>query len=201
VAGEIENMMFKKLIGPMMVALTAFALGGQGVGPAVAEVSITNRVPMTFTGFDREVAAENGYEIRTDATGHECSVAIGTPSGPCPTYASQDGGDLTTQNTVYGDCGYTWLYWRSSATAFETGYYIYSSWGRPAVHAWTVYLWTSAGPQIWDLSGAPATGSSRWEAARSIGADGQSGFASGEVIMTNGASCSAGFRVRPDVGF
>ena len=59
---------------------------------------------MALVGFDREVAAANGYEIRTDAQGVEYSVPIGTPS-----QETLGGGLVTPQTTVTGNCGSSYV--------------------------------------------------------------------------------------------
>jgi hypothetical protein len=149
---------------------------------------------MELTGFDPAVAAANGFDARTDVNGYQCSLPQGSPVGLCPedfrVKVGTDGG-ISAFNTVYSTCGYSSLYWRSSKTGYETGYYINPSVGFAISHRWTLFFDTTSGPVLRDHGGLPPWGGRSWSASGSIGATGTYGSASGAVLLNNGGTCSS----------
>jgi hypothetical protein len=55
--------------------------------------------PLHVSGFDRTVATQKGYEIRTDAAGREYSVKSGVASS----------GAVQPANVIDGNCGDSWV--------------------------------------------------------------------------------------------
>jgi hypothetical protein len=122
------------LAGVCLGAVSLFA-------PVVASASepmepVTVEVEMTLSGFDHEIAAENGYEIRTTAEGREYSVPVGTSLDYVPSFdetappangALSRSGDTRTSN-----CGSSSV--SVDEYTFSTGYAVnygvlYSKWG------------------------------------------------------------------------
>jgi hypothetical protein len=148
-------------------------------------------VGFKLTGFDPQVAADHGWEVRIDPDGWQCSVPQGTPDSPCPEDFRIKADGIASSNTVYSDCGYSWLYWASSRTRYETGYYVYPAKGAPLTHSWQVYFDTNRGPVIQILNGLGPIGP-RWLHQGSLnGATGSYGKATGAVLLSSGASCSS----------
>lgn len=87
--------------------LASFPAQAAEVG-ATTPASETQVSKMEVVGYDREVAAANGYEVRVDSHGAEYSVPIGTPdAGP---------GQISTYGTgtADGDCGWSYVTLTSS---------------------------------------------------------------------------------------
>lgn len=155
-------------------------------------------VPLTAVSIDPVVAAQNGFDVRTDANGWQCSVPVGTPEGLCP----EDGfrlkvSGVSPMNVVYGDCGYAWMYWRNGKSGYETGYQIYTSMGAgPISHAYSASFDTSSGPIFHNLTGIPPWGSWRWVHTGSLGGPtGYYGESGGSVLLSNGVGCNSGLAV------
>ena len=93
--------------------------------------------PMNLVGFDAEVAAAHGYEIRTTPKGRQYSVPVGTPADYVPAASETAPGPATIGTPTpmgisYGNCGYSYVY--VYETYVNTGYAVaygvfYSKWG------------------------------------------------------------------------
>jgi hypothetical protein len=153
--------------------------------------SVSSRVEFRLTGFDPQVAADHGWEVRIDDEGWQCSVPRGTPVDSCPEDFRLKVDGFASTNTLYNDCGYSWLYWESSRTRYETGYFIYAPKGAPLTHAWQVFFDTNRGPVVQVLNGLGPIGP-RWVHQGSLnGATGSYGKATGSVLLSSGATCSS----------
>lgn len=81
---------------------------------------------MTIVGYDRELAASNGYEIRIDSQGREYSVKKGTP---------KDQGSTQRTTTIRGNCGSSFVtITAAGGKRIATGYTVrdavsFSKWG------------------------------------------------------------------------
>lgn len=183
-------MRFKTLIATatlVTAAIVATVTPAQATEPESAPL----KAGLRLTGFDPQVATDHGWEVRTDADGWQCSVPQGTPAGPCSEDFRIKVDGFASSNTVYNDCGYSWLYWESSRTRYETGYFIYAAKGAPLTHAWQVYFETNDGPVVQILNGLGPIGP-RWLHQGSLnGATGSYGKATGAVLLSSGATCSS----------
>jgi hypothetical protein len=100
---------YPRPIRSALIALaTASLLTSGTVGAAVAsepDSTETIEMPMVVVGYDREIAEEHGYEIRTSPDGTEYSVLKGTPESVTPARA----GAIQPMGVVTGDCGSSYV--------------------------------------------------------------------------------------------
>lgn len=180
--------------------VAALALTGIGASAATAADELANEsvveVPMTVIAFDREIAAANGYEIRTDDRGYEYSVPVGTPADAPVTGPLVPGDDAAVQarGTSVGNCGSSYVDVRYG-TMF-TGYNINTANGKPISHSWYVTVTKTSlsyAPDLFVLGGLAPLGSSSWSTSRALGpgTPGQA-VAEGSVITSNGSLCFSG---------
>lgn len=143
---------------------------------------------MTLVGYDRELAASNGYEIRTTSTGQEYSVPVGAP----PDYGAPSS-DASTQSIVYGDCGSSFVYLTGDRLKprMSTGFTVR---GNVAWRKWGV---TVSAPRVnWDfnLDGGPSGAS--WSDSRTP--SGVAGYTTARVnpgsyvALWDGGICTSG---------
>jgi hypothetical protein len=183
------------LVGSMLLAQPALAKGTEGNEPdkgRYVQVEMTG-VPVTASN-----AVEYGFEVRTDATGVQYAVHPDTPEGDFShavrIVPEPEPGQVTPFNTVYGNCGYSWLYFNSK-THYKTGYQIYTSYGYTISWDWQVTLKSSIDLHYNSFGGLFAT--QRWDVpsyahgAQALGGSTMSAFASGNVL-TSGGICSSG---------
>ncbi|MFK4806775.1 hypothetical protein ACI3KX_13010 [Microbacterium sp. ZW CA_36] len=172
------------------------AANAQPKAPTPQDMTDIQTAPMNLVGFDPEIAAANGYEIRTLPNGREYSVPIGTPSSfvPDPTDTapgSAEPGQVTTFATVWGDCGSSYV--MVNNTEMTTGYNIkydvlYGKWG--------VYVHSEGGiDQDFNLDHGATNG--YWYPTRAVSASHYgNGFArvnNGSYVMTTaGGMCWSG---------
>ena len=102
---HIRSNSARRTRGLLALATATAATVGPGAlhGTVPTEVTV---VGMTVTGFDATVAAQNGYEIRTDSAGRQYSAPQGSSTlAPAP-------GDLSVApyNVVTGNCGSSYVY-------------------------------------------------------------------------------------------
>lgn len=151
-----------------------------------------------FVGFDSKVAAAHGYEIRV-VDGYGWSVPAN--NSPTDTSGGVRGNPThdwpTPQNTVYGNCGYSMIYYSNGFNGqFMTSYIIYSSYGYPIHHQWRVISATSTNLYSWNLDGYTTPSLGGWVAYRDL--SGESGsrryvqVIHGSVTTTSGSICTSG---------
>jgi hypothetical protein len=186
--------------------VTVLAVGGivGALGtavPAMAETSTTDpqveTVPMHGVPVTEANALEFGYEIRTDQAGVRYAVYPGTAAGDfsraVPLVADPAPGTVTPRNTIYGDCGYAWVYF-TGTTTYKTGYQIYTTFGNTINFSWSV-AFTSSIDAISVPDGSPFA-TQRWEVKRAHGAQALPGTnlsaVAGGNVLTTGGICFAG---------
>jgi hypothetical protein len=145
----------------MAKAAVIVAVAGLGVLGSVSTASAethTGRLVYTAmhsAGFDANVAAAHGYEIRTTADGKQYSVLKGAAD------------NVTPFNVVTGDCGRSWV-WEdgvgSARVLLDTGFNVYTS---TVGRQWNVILDDNGGTSTQGFSGG-ATGA-YWDSSRTVG--------------------------------
>jgi len=180
----------------LAVVLTAalFAVAS-GVSPATASTvpaapaTTMVRVPMKVVGFDAKVAAAHGYALRKEANGATELVNVRT-------------GSVVPQDTVKGNCGYSWYYLsnRSASTwTFWTGFYIYPIYGAAYDYTWHTHVTGPAGYSQSDDFGGLLEARARWESKNerfhAFGARGTyvGAVTSGHAITLLGFVCYTGY--------
>ncbi|WP_299168652.1 hypothetical protein [uncultured Arthrobacter sp.] len=152
--------------------------------------------PLKFVGFDKQVAKENGYDIRKDANGIEYSIPASVPKGDMTgaVYGPGTGPkaeiSLMAGGFVEGDCGSASLL--GSGKSFTTGYTIHWYLGPSARHTWRVVVSSGYGYEVFNMDGW--FGGSAWSAQRGISFKGlpYSGYVSGGRVTTAaGFVCSS----------
>jgi hypothetical protein len=141
--------------------------------------------PMRVIGYDRDVAAKNGYEIRIDASGAEYSAKVGSPEQPA--------------DERVGDCGWSWVYFtavdtRTHFTSIYTGWRLLE--GLPG--AWD-FNWNVHVTDLYGVSdkhwGNPIPSYHNWAAANAFQSGGpgpaNATVTVGLVFLTNGTICFA----------
>lgn len=198
------DMEVRRKIGLVACLILAASLGSVAVSPATAsDLSDLEsvEVPMTAVRIDADVAAENGYEVRTDAQGYQYSVLIGTPidapyDGPrVPGDNVKPDDGASTRGVTTGNCGTSYLYINWGPKTMLTGYSINSGYGLPVSHNWIVYLEATGGIGFYDFGGFAPWGGASWNASRSINETG--GFThaqvtTGTVYTASGYVCFSG---------
>ncbi|WP_104191259.1 hypothetical protein [Cryobacterium sp. Y82] len=132
----------------VMLFVAASVTAGTAAASAADEEIVTLTATMSRIGVDHAVAKANGYDIRVDENGVEYTVKQGliTPM---------------SQETVYGDCGYSFIILQQNSAGgayVKTGYHV-RAW--TIGHSWDVGLNPGAG---WNMDGGP-TGTD-WSADR-----------------------------------
>lgn len=184
-------------------ACTVLALG-LGVGGAQAnsvelEPVEVSKSEMKFVGFDKKVAAANGYDIRKDAQGVEYSIPASTPKGEMTgavygpgTEPKVSTGEFTTLDSRFadGNCGTSSLV--GSGKSFTTTYTINWWLGPSARHTWKVAVASGYGYQVYNLSGW--FGGSGWIHQQAIAFKGlpyNAYVSEGTVVTAAGFVCSS----------
>lgn len=156
----------------------------------------TSQVGLALVAFDAEVAAANGYEIRTTESGRLYSVPAGTKANYKPkdsetAPAPVDPDEVSTQalDIRYGQCG-----WSSVAvnnTSWSTAYNVsnsvwYSKWGVKIVSNWGVSDYNldhGATGNAWNTGGTPPAAHTGYGYAEVN--------AGSYVVMSNGGYCES----------
>lgn len=185
-----------------ILAITSLFLLGFGLGPAVADESSDTSeatVRMTYGGFDEEVAAANGYDIRVDDRGVKYSIRASTPKGITkgakyiPGQEPSHEGQVQPYDTTFGDCGTATL--TGNGKSFYTAYAVTDPWaGTPVSHMWRVAVSSSQGYHVYNLDGLAPIFSNSWSTTRNIAFRGwpYSGVVSyGKVSTSFGFACYA----------
>ncbi len=105
----------------IVLAIAVVALSGAGVAPSQAvenspvTETTTVEVPMYIGGYDEDVAKANGFEIVTDSSGAQSSVAITEKAKKIVREMKEkqaklkanreSDGEIDLMNIVYGNCG------------------------------------------------------------------------------------------------
>jgi ABC-type amino acid transport substrate-binding protein len=143
-------------------------------------------VPMKIVGFDPAVAKAHGYEIRTDAQGHQYSVKIGAKAGSAAAR-------VTPNNSLDGNCGTSYLWYYAignQAATLDTGFYNLPA---PAIHyTWKVSVTDAIGTGVVPWSGILALRGS-WE-GQTVTHHGTTGYSTakvttGVVELADGTNC------------
>lgn len=151
-----------------VAAVISLAVIGIGAAPANATETpmplATTTVGLQFGGYNAQRAAENGYDVRTDAQGYQYAVPTGTPAGSLTgattLYNPQTGafkspsGRMMPMNTVTSNCGSSTLT-LYTATSGYTAYNLNGNFGAALTHTWKISVSASTGNQIVDRSGLP----------------------------------------------
>lgn len=136
------------------VAFGAVALAGGLIAASSGTVSAATHitksdvkkisVQMKVVRIDAAVAKAHGYVIRTDSHGREYTVKAGSRIGPTP------------NDTLYGNCGYSWMWeWGvgNRAATVETGFHVYT----PAVaYYWQYWMEDNGGESTHTFAGGLA---------------------------------------------
>ena len=172
--------------------------------PAHAGTRSVVRQGLHFVGFDRRVAAAHGYKIITLANGTEESVPkaawnrlLPSTDGALPNLLPGDGGSSNFQDTVWGDCGYSYIegfITGRNQIELNSGFGL-ASYELPVVIVkWTISLKDANGISHQTYSGGilPSRSWNRWwtnlyQHMYSI----DEVVTTSEVIQTNGAVCSS----------
>lgn len=153
--------------------------------PAPAKIRVLT-VPMVITGFDPEVAAAHGYEVRTNAAGQSVTVQAGEPTSA---------GTVIPNGTVGGTCGYSSVFlsnpW-SLQYKIDTAFYTYS----PSVaYGWHVLVTGPGYSRTHNWSGLLALAHAWTATATGNIALNQRGefyaYASGQSTLWNGLICTS----------
>jgi len=194
--------LFAPRILKIAIAGTAIAgLAAFGAAPANAELEITSSVSqMNILGFDAEVAAANGYELRVNEDGDSVSVPMSNAEGDFEgaTGVVIEEGASTARGVVGGPCGTSWVYFQAGNTQFRTGYQINSNLGQAGSHVWNVTVSTIAGMggQVgaYPMTGVAPLFSPSWQGIRTIKeqyTSKGSAVAGGTAITTTGIICGS----------
>lgn len=179
-----------KLSGVGVAAIVALG-GTAGIASAATQADDTGQqgqeVALRITGFDRNVAAANGYEIRTDAEGREYSVAAGTKS---------TAGTVSPNNSVGGNCGVSSLFWGPTSGHSADIITGFRDLIKPAVQlTWIVHVIDKYGVSDKKWSG-PLDNKTSWVGTNhftSAGAGPASAtVTTGTAILNTGAVCTTG---------
>lgn len=181
--------------------VAAITLAGTSSSAAMAtspdsDSSVRVEVAMELTGFDAEVAAAHGFEIRSTASGRQFSVPVGTPDDFQPALkdtapAPLPAGSISTKAAIKGDCGSSFVTvdnW-TVTTGYTVSYgVLYSKWGVSVLSGAGTYQdfnldHGSSGP-IWDTARAINSNHSGWGSASVNGGS--------YALMTNGGTCYSG---------
>jgi hypothetical protein len=138
--------------------------------------------PMQAIGFDRDVAAANGFEIRVNNQGHEYSVPVGSDASATPS------------NTVTGNCGSSYVQITpvgNRKALIQTGFTVYTG---AVDFDWVVHVIDNYGVsnKTW---GSPLAFRSSWVGTNNFTSSG-TGYASAEVtygvaFLWDGTICFA----------
>lgn len=171
--------------------------GAQATSVELETTDVISEAPMEFIGFDKKVAAENGYDIRKDGRGIEYSIPASTPKGDMtgavygPGTEPKPSGDFTTMDWIeYGDCGTSQLL--GDGKSFSTGYTIHWYLGPSAHHKWRVVVSSGYGYQVFNLDGY--FGGNQWLTSRAISFKGlpyNAYVSSGQVVTAAGFVCGS----------
>jgi len=137
--------------------------------------------PMFFGGFDAEIAAKNGYELRVDGNGDQYispkANAAGDMTGThyLPREVDKTGdivehltsaeldGDVTANGIVEGDCGASAIFFDSNSQS--SGYSTSYSFNKPGgtyEHTWRVTGSSSLSTKTYNLDGLAPFGGAGW---------------------------------------
>ncbi|MGA1838835.1 hypothetical protein VD659_18100 [Herbiconiux sp. 11R-BC] len=184
-------------LGAVLLAVSV-AIPAQAADPMPAPTSTVVEAHMSVIGFDAEVAAAHGYELRTADSGEQFSVPVANAPGDFSNSFGDGRPSDAAGLEVAGDCGTSWIYFQLGNTQFRTGYSIRSDRGQAFSHIWSATIATggrSGGIGSYPLSGAAPANSAVWQAVRrivepytSIG----SAVAGGTAVTTAGWICGSG---------
>ncbi|MCB1280476.1 MAG: hypothetical protein KDB18_03030 [Salinibacterium sp.] len=183
-----------------IVGLAALALGifAFGPSPSQAATPLTTKATLIVTGFDASVAEANGYRVVTSSDGtatvvpstnkpNDLSNGVPIPAGLT---RAKSGGSVQPNNTGYGECGTSWLYFTSS-TQYRTGFSINGSYGNAVWRTWQVSKTSTAGSAGDGFNSI--MNASSWQEYRAFGLGGtnrRAQVSDGWVLTAFGFTCS-----------
>lgn len=180
----------------LAISLLTVSPANASEGPVVSDV-INDESQLTYSGFDEAVAADNGYDIRTDSRGVKYSIPADAPQSSMegafflPGQEPTSGSTVTPFNTVWGNCGSATL--TGSGRSFFTAYAITNGL-KPVSHVWRVAVSSTQGYKVFNLDGLAPLFSNTWSTSRSIKFQGNpyNGWIStGKSYLNNGVVCIA----------
>ena len=162
----------RKLLIPIVATAVLALLAPTAAQASAVPASIPTKSfrvvkPMQVVGFDREVAAANGYEIRVNNEGQEYSVPVGSDAS------------VTPSNTVTGNCGSSYVQITpvgNRKALIQTGFTVYTG---AVDFDWVVHVIDNYGVSNKTWGGALAFRSS-WVGTNNFTSSG-TGYASAEV--------------------
>jgi hypothetical protein len=157
-----------------------------------------------FSGFNSEIAAENGYEMRTNTTGEQLVVPLtnapgdftnGTPM-PAPV---DDEGDVVVDPNARGvapnDCGDAAIFFEGNFGNEYSTSYTFTLAGGAYEHTWRVAAFGATGAQSYNLDGLAPFGGVGWVSGLkdfgALGTANQVGVSQGIVYGVLGFTCVA----------
>jgi hypothetical protein len=195
---------------PAVVIPAAQAASASAATPASANSAAGVQHAFNVVGFDAAVAKAHGYKIVTYANGSEQSVPINSQSGlkPSPVVNLQDASeeaasatpgvvspDAVTQDTVYGNCGYSYIEGEKSATHqiwLNSGFSITPA---PAVrYNWTIELEDKNGSSYQGSNGEidSYSWSDTWSGLNQYSYSFDDVLTSSSATLSNGEVCASG---------
>jgi len=192
-------------VGAVAIALSA-AAAGQAHASAHRTPPVTHfleKQGMYVGGFDAAVAKAHGYKIVTYANGDQQAVPVnsksGLPKGPLLVKASARKGGVSPDNssgdTVYGDCGYSWIAGEQTGThqiELSSGFGVDDA---AVEYSWTVQLSDENGTSTHHASGTLALDSSwsdEWTGLNQYDYSIDEALTSSYAIMDDGSVCYSG---------
>ncbi|MEV7042320.1 hypothetical protein [Amycolatopsis sp. NPDC051061] len=150
---RFSRMICTAAIGAAVALSTAGVAYASTPDVAGAQAPATHRVHSTMrsVGFDAEVAAAHGYEVRTAPGGQQYSVPKGTAAG-----------NVGVFNIVTGKCGSSWVYVSGIGNAqvqLDTGFSVYAN---VVSRQWRVGLSDNGGTSTQNFSGGATGAISAW---------------------------------------
>lgn len=184
-----------RIVAAAVAALFTVLLGAAGTAHA-DEPAARKQFGMNIVGFDADTAAANGYKIITLDDGGQQSVPI-DPNDKTkePSKVVYPNSTEVVQDTVYGDCGYSYI------EADQTGphtIWINSGFGLngPAVaYQWTIELTDENGTSYQgDAGGLPgqARWNRFWDGLNQYGWSSQDVLTSSWAQKADGSICTSG---------
>lgn len=177
--------MFKaRKYSAFLTALVVSVGAGVAASPALADenenlkIGVQYTAPLYFGGFDSEIAAKNGHELRVDSRGLQYITSIATPAGdltganylPRPVDVngeviggvpeSAKAGTASARGVITGDCGSASIFFESN-TQYQTSY-TFNKPGGTFDHTWIVRGTSSTSSKDYNLSGLAPYGGAGW---------------------------------------
>lgn len=213
-----SNQKFLSILAACATAVATIAMGGPVSASTLSsegpDSTLVMEVPMTYVGFDDDVARQNGYEVRTGSDGREYAVRAGAPAGapavaadlPPITNSEVRGAWSRTAsqlaNPVGGDCGTSFVLTNDTVRGrykIDTGWSVRIT---AVTHSWSVLVTGPAGKDTTHRWGGVLLGRQVWTGT-TVGAVNVTGTyrarASGSATDVFGRTCTSANPVDTDV--